>query len=159
MPNIWEYTSYFPLVCLSIKGSFFWASLVQTKSSFMFFSSFSLHAAGSVHRGKRKRKVNSHRSTLKLVSKRRPFNTPLLWAAKNQGIKHFKNMVGNQNGSQSHCTWEEIKNIQLIQKKMLSTSKSVLFTLRLTLYFGCIRWLCRWVRGVPSCAVSAQSVK
>lgn len=25
---------------------------------------------------------------------------------------------------------------------MLSTSKSVLLTLRLTLYFGCIRWLC-----------------
>lgn len=89
MPNIWVYTSYFPLVCLSIKGSFFWASLVQTKSSFMFFSSFSLHAAGSVHRGKRKRKGNSHRSTLKLVSKRRPFNTPLLWAAKKQGIKTF----------------------------------------------------------------------
>lgn len=71
------------------KSSFFWASLARTKSSFMFFSSFSLHAAGSVHRGKRKRKGNSHRSTLKLVSKRRPFNTPLLWAAKKQEIKTF----------------------------------------------------------------------
>lgn len=38
-------------------------------------------------------------------------------------------MVGNQNGSQSYCTWEEIKNIQLIQKKnVVNFKKCVVHT-------------------------------